>query len=296
VSHYGIFAPKLSASIMQNSTVGGNFQVAAIETQQYSMSFQNVIANNGIAGRPAWNIRPDLSDQSFSGATNFQFPSGDPNLTTYLPSLAVSSITGLDLSNGGMKRGRNVRGINYSVTAGASFLDVVFPTTYATPGPPALTPASGGKLPNGAYCYACSRVNQLGETSPGIEASVILSGTNNAVSVSTSAAAPSQSGWKYRVYRGRTSGVYDGYYEMPLNVSGAFTDNGAPFTGTTSGKFPGIGGAPSGAEPDSRYSVTVEPQWDAGSTWISNKATTGFRINFHTPPPASSALDWHLIR
>jgi hypothetical protein len=49
------------------------------------------------------------------------------------------------------------------------------------------------------------------------------------------------------------------------------------------------------AEPDANYGVVVTPQWNT-TVWITNKNTTGFRINFGIAPTVASALDWFLFR
>jgi hypothetical protein len=49
------------------------------------------------------------------------------------------------------------------------------------------------------------------------------------------------------------------------------------------------------AEPDTNYGVVVTPQWNT-TVWVTNKTTTGFRINFGTAPTVASALDWFLFR
>ncbi|GAA3193934.1 glycosyl hydrolase family 28-related protein [Dactylosporangium siamense] len=47
---------------------------------------------------------------------------------------------------------------------------------------------------------------------------------------------------------------------------------------------------------DTNYTVTVAPGWNT-TWWITNKATTGFTINFGTAPPDGGApCDWSLLR
>jgi len=48
-------------------------------------------------------------------------------------------------------------------------------------------------------------------------------------------------------------------------------------------------------EPDTNYGVIVTPGWDT-SVWITDKTTSGFTINFGTPPTVDSALDWFVYR
>jgi len=48
-------------------------------------------------------------------------------------------------------------------------------------------------------------------------------------------------------------------------------------------------------EPDAKYAVTVQPNWNTRD-WIARKAATGFTVQFSEPAPANAAIDWHLIR
>jgi hypothetical protein len=48
-------------------------------------------------------------------------------------------------------------------------------------------------------------------------------------------------------------------------------------------------------EPDTNYGVIVTPQWNT-TVWISNKTTTGFRVNFSIAPSQASYIDWLVFR
>jgi hypothetical protein len=48
-------------------------------------------------------------------------------------------------------------------------------------------------------------------------------------------------------------------------------------------------------EPDANYAVIVTPAWNT-AVWVTQKATTGFTINFGAAPGAASPLDWCMVR
>ncbi|MHB9023946.1 MAG: hypothetical protein ACYC7E_07170 [Armatimonadota bacterium] len=49
------------------------------------------------------------------------------------------------------------------------------------------------------------------------------------------------------------------------------------------------------AEPDATYAVSVTPTWNT-TVWVTNKATTGFTVNFGTAAPSGAKCDWIIIR
>src|SRR5439155_10738411 len=132
------------------------------------------------------------------------------------------------------------------------------------------TPGTGGTLGPAIYYYVASVVTSHGESGAFGEKSVSLSKVNNAVLISFYGMNPD--GFKRLVYRGTQPGVYDGYYELPLNSSAEFLDIGAPFNGK---KSPSLSDDTSMIEPDSNYAVLVSPNWNT-SVWITAKTTTGF--------------------
>lgn len=49
------------------------------------------------------------------------------------------------------------------------------------------------------------------------------------------------------------------------------------------------------SEPDTAYAVLVQCSWQT-ETAVTNKSTTGFTVDFSTPPPPGATLDWFLVR
>ena len=94
-----------------------------------------------------------------------------------------------------------------------------------------------------------------------------------------------------RVYRGTTSGLYEGYFDAPW----PFVDSGQAFTGIKSPMYPGFDAETSMQEPDANYAVLVTPAWNT-TTWVTDKATTGFTVHFGTAPGSDSVLDWFMVR
>ncbi len=51
------------------------------------------------------------------------------------------------------------------------------------------------------------------------------------------------------------------------------------------------------AEPNALYTIFASLSYNGGAIWITNKATTGFTVNWVTATPdANQTLDWLLIR
>jgi hypothetical protein len=49
------------------------------------------------------------------------------------------------------------------------------------------------------------------------------------------------------------------------------------------------------AEPDSRYSLCVQPNW-LTMTAVKEKRADGFHVEFAEPAPEDARIDWQLIR
>ena len=213
--------------------------------------------------------------------------------SSIMENIFIRSLNSYDYLNG-YSAGKNMRGKNIVVHAGSQFIDVAFPLEI-TAGQAAIhtaVPTKGGSLEKGTYYYAATALNELGETGYTNEQRVTIGEGNNAVQIIFNGL---RGVFKRRVYRGTQAGVYDGAYELPLNSNSAFIDTGAAFDIPL--KKPPLPGAiaPSGAEPDPNYGVTVTPSWNT-TFWISDKSTTGFRLNFGTPAGKDSRIDWLMVR
>ena len=190
------------------------------------------------------------------------------------------------------KEGKNLRGKDIVVTEAATTKAIAF-TAAKTAGGSAIntaTATTGGALAANTYYYICGAVTAHGESQTSSEKTVVISGGNNATSITFNAI--TDDGYKRHVYRGTASGVYDGYYELPLNSDATFLDVGGAFDGL---KGNSLVDDTSMIEPDADYAVIVTPNWST-TTFVTAKATTGFTINFGTAAPASATVDWFIVR
>jgi len=197
----------------------------------------------------------------------------------------------------GAKPGNNLRGINVPVAAGASFVDVTFPshrTGEASFQSVATAMDSSSRLVPGVYYYNPTIVNELGETSATQEKRIEVT-AGQRVDFAFYGIKDKYKNWRRRIYRGAASGIYDGYFELPLESSAPFADTGQPFTGKQTPPQGDLQAA-AGEEPDAVYAIVAVPSWNAGSVWVTNKTKEGFRVNFSTAPDANATLDWILIR
>lgn len=193
-------------------------------------------------------------------------------------------------------QGRNLRGIDVPVTEGATTKAVVFSNKMSGGDCDIYTLTgsnAGGSLVAGTtYYYLPCGVTETGEARGAGEESVTLTAGQNRVAV----ALYGTSGriFKIRLYRGTVSGVYDGYYEFPLNDT-SYTDTGAAFT-VTGIDPPGTNHVDNDCrEPDANFAVLVTPNWL--TTWkVTGKATTGFTVTFGTAAPASATFDYMIVR
>jgi hypothetical protein len=223
-------------------------------------------------------------------------------------------LSGIDLTTGGAKQGRNLRGKLVPVTETATSVNIAFQAAaspldnWQTLNSIAAANTGGATLADATYYYTQSIVRINGETlaTPSSTQSVTVSGANNSVVIGFSGG-PSETPWRRRIYRASvdptTNGyLFDGYFDHTLNSSSNFTDIGQAFTSGT-GKFylPNITGAggefdPSHSiEPDANYAVIVTPSWST-TAYVTSRATTGFTINFGTAAPAGATVDWLIVR
>ncbi len=280
---YGIrVTGALSESTISNSSVSGSFSRAAISIEHScdTTLFRGVKAVNAHPSvQPAWDVMVAAGIMFLD--CNYG-PGGAPYLAA------------TDLLNPFVS-GRNVRGKNVPVPAGASTLAVAFTSAFgsgnAEIGQPVAVQYPAGTL-QGTYYYIGSAVTQRGECAAYNAKSVTVLPPNNAVQVGF-LGGHTADGWKRRVYRGTTPGVWDGYFELPLNSSIAFVDSGQPFTALRSPLVAGQDDT-SMIEPDSNYGVWVTPSWNT-NFWVTGKLTTGFTVNFGTPSPGGT-VDWGIVR
>lgn len=197
------------------------------------------------------------------------------------------------------------------VTAAATFVDITFPPvrtsgTAQFVSPPTAVTGTSTLAPN-TYYYAVTLIGTRGET--GVEGytgqaagpPLSFSPTITYKSVTTASGEKADMSfinmgalYRHRIYRGTAPGVFDGYFEIPGTTT-AFSDSGQAFDGQD--VPPPVGASiPSQQEVDTNYIVpAVEVGWDT-RWWITNKATTGFRINFSNAPGANTTAGWLIAR
>jgi hypothetical protein len=293
-SKVGILVKGATDTAFSSLAIGGMYSDAAIQIKSGSATKQtwtNVSANNAISIAKVWDVQQGLTDLSFHN-TNYRTRPDDGVKQTYLQRHGTFQyLSAVDYLNPSVE-GKNLRDKNVSVPPNAVSKEITF-TVVKSAGQAAISDATartGGTLIPAKYYYVGSVVTSHGESGVSEEKSVSLFGPDNAVLISFYGMNPD--GFKRRIYRGTQPGVYDGYYELPLNSSSPFLDIGAPFDGR---KSPSISDDTNMIEPDSNYAVLVSPNWNT-SVWITGKSTTGFIVNFSTPAPQGGMIDWFMIR
>ncbi len=257
------------------------------------IAWERVHAGNVFPGGKAWDIDGAINSVAFR-ETNYRLRADDATDRTIQRHGVSSYLSAIDNLNSAVE-GKNLRGKDVPVAQGATTVAIAF-TSAHTSGQAAIGTAvagtGSGTLAPGTYYYIASAVTTHGETAAFGEKAVVVSGASNQVAIAFFAMTPD--GFKRRIYRGVTSGVYDGYFETALNSNAGFTDTGAAFTALKSPHSAGVDET-SMIEPDARYAVLVTPNWNT-TCFVSNKATTGFTINFGTPAPAGAMIDWFMVR
>lgn len=307
-SIYGVIVRGAVGSSFKDFVIGGGYSKSAFYVPNpspnalTSTTFQGVTVGNslspGTVGAKRWDFGGGVTDEVAFVASRPDLSGTDP---TNIPgsvfgTAAVGGLSAVDHLTGTVAS-RNLRGKNLPVGAAAVSVGVIFPATHSSGnGINTVVAAGGGTLAAGTYYYVMTFVNALGESSSGVaEKTVTVDGATTTAATISFFGIGDPDAWRRRVYRGRSAGDYDGYYDLPLNSSADFTDTGATFTGRKSPPLVGVT-LPSGAEPDTNYSVVCTPQWNA-TCWVTAKATTGFTLNFSVAPGGGgSFVDWHLIR
>lgn len=96
---------------------------------------------------------------------------------------------------------------------------------------PQESSVKAGTLPAGTYYYAITAMIGSSETTIGSEGSVSKASDTTSIKIEFNNI---RGATKYRIYRGTSSGVYDGYYEVFVGAgAGYFYDVGDPLDGTT---------------------------------------------------------------
>lgn len=290
-SKNGIIVRAAMHTTFNDLSFGGSYSGYPITICSGSTTGQvwnNVSANNALNANRLWDVRVGLQGLKFTGTTNYR-PSGSGDATPVQQHSAIQSLSVVDYLRP-MVIGKNLRGKAIPVAAGATSHTVQFTKQHST-GQAAINTiqgATGGTLQPGTYYYAAAAVTERGE-SGAMERSVVVSAPNNAVALSFYGM-PAD-GFRRRIYRGTSPGIYDGYFDLPLNGNALFTDSGQVFSGF---KSPSADDTTSMVEPDQNYAVFPSLNWDGGS-WVTNKTTEQFTVNFAAAPPGAT-LDYFMVR
>lgn len=306
-SQYAIYVASFSSGSVNNCTWGGTFSCAAVYCQTGSidkLSWNNTIATNGFSGGKTWDTYNNVERMEWNKCDYTERPDDtilSPSIRRDLIGKWIGKINML----APMVEGQNLSGVNVSVANNVSSTTVTF--INAVGGGAAdistLTATTGGSLANGTYTYSSTVLTTAGESQCAGGHAITLSGSNNAVIVNLfGTSTPSI----YRIYRSNGTTdifgnlIYQGYYELPLNTHGPFTDTGAAFTGLQSPRASGGDVLTGMNEPDTNYGVNVNPSWVASGASVApaDKATNGFTIRYspNTPASGSLSLDWFLYR
>lgn len=226
--------------------------------------------------------------------------------------------------SGSTTRSNNLRGVAAAVSAGATSLAVTFPTRNVgslTAASTAATNATAGSLtpattyyyriaPRERYCGPATYLAQFqGTTGASATAmQVVIAGTLDTAN------------GKYinavTLLRGTTNGgPYTHRYDIVptgstlarLHATGVTVVDLGPTCTTNAesllGPYTASVGSwtgtvnETGYEPDTSYAVMIEANW-ATQTWITNKTTAGFTVNFGSAAPGdgSGRISWFLVR
>jgi hypothetical protein len=278
-------------------TMGGTHSIASIRVRNAAnrSSFSRCTATNTHPTGKTWDVGVGLGQVRFDDCNYLLRPDDTVAWPSFARHRAMQYLAQADYLNANVE-GKNLRGKGIVVSSGATTKDITFTAGGHTPGLAAINTAAasaGAGLADGTYYYAATAVTQHGECAAFNEKSVTLSAGNNQTTITFFGM--TQDGFKRRVYRGTATGVYDGYYELPLNQNSAFTDTGAAFDGRKSPPAAAIDDTDM-REPDANYAIMVTPHWNAGAVWVTNKATTGFTINFQSGPSGDNTVDWFMVR
>lgn len=208
--------------------------------------------------------------------------------------LMLRGLNGLNVTNPVFAR--NLGG-TVEPSSGAASVDVAFQKSYGgtelalNDGECEAIAEPVSTLPRGEYIYWHTTVFPHCETQAGDATITVESG--EAVKIQWYGG---QKGPIKRVYRQQSDGTFDGYWEI-TDRSNSFVDDGnKPFDGV--GIPPRVNGRPMPTrhEDDANYQIVVQPSWHT-TTIVTNKATSGFTIEFGTPPPdAEQSVTWLLFR
>lgn len=260
--------------------------------------FRNVFAANIASTGAHWSAGASVlngNGNTFDGC-NVLLHASDAVRSLITNSTRTQYLAGIDHLNAA-KQGKNLRGINVSVTETETSKAVAFSPGFSGGSVDfsSFTAANtgGATLAADTYYYISTVITSAGECLGNPERSVVVGGANNSVELTCYGLAGATA-YKRRIYRGTETGVYDGYYELALNTD-TYTDTGAAFT--VRGATPPAAAVNDNSciEPDTNYAVLITPNW-LTTHRVTSKATTGFTVDFGTAAPANAAFDYMIVR
>lgn len=305
-SQIGVWTQQVQACAFTGWTVYGTFSDSSIKMQGGSgiaFSAKDIVASNAYGGYSrVWDVMTGLGNLgsiTFTD-TNYTVRPGDTVVGGQSHRHGMFQyLSQVDYINNNVE-GKNLRGKAVAVgaagvaTKAVAFTGTAHNTAFAAINTATATNTGGATLAAGTYYYAATCVTAHGECTATSEKTVVIGGANNSTTIVFFA--NTQDGFKRRIYRGTSPGVYDGYWESTLDSNANFVDIGQAFDGN---KSPPIGTDDTAMhEPDNNYAVFVMPTWGTSVAVAStNKSTSGFTVSFGTVTPSSNEkIDWFLVR
>ncbi len=296
-SKIGMRLDTAAACTFSAVNMGGGYDTAAIQINNnvtYT-TFDSVTASNGGVGA-TWSVKQGLVGVSFRNC-NFQIRTDDTVSPENLEQHGTFDWLGQLNYLAPMVEGRNLGQRDVAVGAGLSTKAVAFTVDHNTFANCEINGASattGGSLAGTTYYLLGAVATAHGVVAGTSEKTVVVGGSNNAIAVSFQSSSAAD-GFRRRIYVGTTSGVYDGYFERPLNSDASYTVINTTYTAKGGAPASGID-VTSMIEPDANYAVSITPSW-LTTCRVTNKATTGFTVDFGTVAPGGGGtFDWLLAR
>jgi hypothetical protein len=303
-SESGLVVEKLGLDCrVENIEAGGNFTRAGmINFTHVPIWFSNVA--NGVTSAAMYGsvTKPlSLSSNHFLKTMMHANAAKNQRMTSF-SDLMLRGLTGINIHNPGDQGpaiSKNLGGVA-TPASGASSANVTFfvelvTNTYSF-GTLTLQNDGTSLLEPGTYYYGTSIVAPHGESSVPYNNTnthmhqTITVGAGQKVYITFNGGTPS--GTVRRLYRGTTAGFFGRYWDFTATN---FTDDGKTAF-TARGMPPDSGNVLGRVEDDTAYHIVATPSW-ATTVHVTNKATTGFTLNFGTAAPdANQTVAWLLFR
>lgn len=317
-THYGIYIEKCTRDCeFSNISTKDYYRVAGIG------NFSFVPVSNTTTGAATGIFNPLLTEGVNPAAFIYMNTHVYPDASTYrhetltsFHNLMLPGLTGLNIrdlgtsgdSTGGLIFAKNLGGV-VTPTSGATTAAVLFllqrTKTQGCIDQPVVVDDVASTLVPGTYYYAGSTVTPTGETPidyvgmNGTHAGYfsVVVGTGQKVQIQPRAWDTNGTyGYTNRIYRGTQPGWFTGYYDRPIDDHSMFYDDGTILFAKKGAPGSSSGWIPARAEDDTNYQIIAQASW-ATTVYVTNKATTGFTLNFGTAAPnGSQTVSWLMFR